>query len=80
MDSALGLPAEGRDDAMNALLASLEKFDGDPGSVVEDDPPLKPVMHAANGLFVAKACPPAKPSFPRSPNISALGVPDVVQK
>ncbi len=57
MDSALGLPAEGRDEAMNALLASLEKFDGDPGSVDEDDPPRKPVMHAANGLFVDKGVP-----------------------
>ncbi|MET3904750.1 serpin family protein [Paenarthrobacter sp. 4246] len=57
MDSTLGLPAEGRDEAMNALLASLEKFDGDPGSVDEDDPPRKPVMHAANGLFIDKGVP-----------------------
>ncbi|MBO1269243.1 serpin family protein [Arthrobacter sp. PO-11] len=54
MDSVLGFPAEGRDEAMNALLASLAKFDGDPGSVDEDNPPRKPVMHAANGLFVDK--------------------------
>ena len=57
MDSALGLPGEGRDEAMNALLASLEKFDGDPGSVDEENPPRKPVMHAANGLFVDKGVP-----------------------
>ncbi|MEK0153668.1 serpin family protein [Arthrobacter oryzae] len=57
MDSVLGLPAENRDEAMNALLASLEKFDGDPGSVDEDNPPRKPVMHAANGLFVDKDVP-----------------------
>ncbi|WGM21340.1 serpin family protein [Paenarthrobacter sp. OM7] len=57
MDSALGLPTEGRDEAMNALLASLEKFDGDPGSVDEDDPPRKPVMHAANGLFIDRGVP-----------------------
>ncbi|AFR27620.1 serpin family protein [Arthrobacter sp. Rue61a] len=57
MDSVLGLPAEGRDEAMNALLASLEKFDGDPGSVDEENPPQKPVMHAANGLFVDKGVP-----------------------
>jgi serine protease inhibitor len=54
MDGVLGLPADHRDEAMNALLASLEKFDGDPGSVDEKNPPRKPVMHAANGLFVDK--------------------------
>ncbi|SEJ63594.1 serpin B [Arthrobacter sp. yr096] len=57
MDSVLGLPGEGREEAMNALLASLEKFDGDPGSVDEDNPPRKPVMHAASGLFVDKGVP-----------------------
>jgi serpin B len=54
MDAVLGLPAEGRDEAMNAMLASLEKYDGDPGSVDEENPPRKPVMHAANGLFIDK--------------------------
>ncbi|MDQ0680142.1 serine protease inhibitor [Arthrobacter pascens] len=57
MDSVLSLPAENRDEAMNALLSSLEKFDGDPGSVDEENPPRKPVMHAANGLFVDKNVP-----------------------
>jgi serine protease inhibitor len=54
MDAVLNLPAEHRDEAMNALLASLEKFDGDPGSVDEENPPRKLVMHLANGLFVDK--------------------------
>ncbi|MCO4274721.1 serpin family protein [Pseudarthrobacter sp. HLT3-5] len=57
MDSVLGLPAENRDEAMNAVLSSLGKFDGDPGAVDEDNPPRKPVMHAANGLFVDKGVP-----------------------
>jgi serpin B len=57
MDSVLKLPSENRDQAMNALLASLEEFDGDPGSVDEENPPRKPVMHAANGLFVDKNVP-----------------------
>ena len=57
MDSVLGLPAEHRDEAMNALLASLEAFDGDPGSVDEKDPPRRPVLHTANGLFVDKGEP-----------------------
>ncbi|XAS68559.1 serpin family protein [Micrococcaceae bacterium Sec5.7] len=55
MDQVLGLPARNRDEAMNALLASLEKFDGDPGSVDEKKPPRKPVLRAANGLFVDKS-------------------------
>lgn len=57
MDSVLGLPAEHRDEAVNALLASLEAFDGDPGSVDEKDPPRQPVLHMANGLFVDKGVP-----------------------
>jgi serpin B len=61
MDRVLGLPAENRDEAMNALLASVDRFDGDPGSVDEDNPPRKPVMHAANGLFVDKGVPTGKP-------------------
>ena len=57
MDRVLGLPAEHRDEAVNALLASLEAFDGDPGSVDEKDPPRQPVLHTANGLFVDKGEP-----------------------
>jgi len=54
MDKVLGLPAAARDESMNALLASLEKFDGDPASVDEKNPPRKPVVHVANGLFIHK--------------------------
>ena len=57
MDQVLGLPDGNRDEAMNALLESLAVYDGDPGSVDEKDPPRKPVMHAANGLFVDKDVP-----------------------
>jgi serine protease inhibitor len=57
MDGVLGLPVQHRDEAMNALLASLDVFDGDPGKVDEKNPPRKPVMHAANGLFVDKNVP-----------------------
>ncbi|SFT77619.1 serpin family protein [Arthrobacter sp. ov118] len=57
MDRALGLPAGHRDEAGNALLASLEAFDGDPGSVDEKNPPRRPVLHTANGLFVDKSVP-----------------------
>ena len=57
MDAALGLPETNRDEAMNALLASLEEYDGDPGTVDEDNPPAKPIVHTANGLFVDKNVP-----------------------
>jgi serpin B len=60
MDKVLGLPEGHRDEAMNALLESLEAYAGDPGSVDEKDPPRKPVMHAANGLFVDKDVPTGK--------------------
>jgi serine protease inhibitor len=61
LDTVLGFPEERRDEAMNALLASLAKFDGDPGAVDEDNPPRRPVMHAANGLFVDKDVPTGEP-------------------
>ena len=57
MDSVLQFPLEKRDEAMNSVLRSLEKFDGDPGAVDEDNPPRIPVMHSANGLFVDKDVP-----------------------
>ncbi len=57
MDKVLGLPVQHRDEAMNALLVSLEAFDGDPGSVDEQNPPRRPVLHSANGLFVDEGVP-----------------------
>ena len=57
MDEMLGFPVSNRDEAMNALLASLAGFDGDPGTVNARNPPRKPVMHAANGLFVNQNVP-----------------------
>ena len=57
MDAVLGLPADGRDEAMNGLLAALEDYDGDPGSVDEENPPAKPLVHTANGLFVDRNVP-----------------------
>ena len=54
MDSILGLPAEHRDEAMNALLTDWAAHDGDPGSVDEEEPPKEPLLHLANGLFVAE--------------------------
>ncbi|WP_244250652.1 serpin family protein [Arthrobacter crystallopoietes] len=57
MDAALGLPAQGRDEAMNALLTAWQEHDGDPGSVDEDEPPVTPLLHLANGVFVDAGTP-----------------------
>jgi serpin B len=57
MDKVLDLPTQHRDEALAGLLASLEAFDGDPGSVDEKNPPRRPVLHTANGLFVDKGVP-----------------------
>jgi serine protease inhibitor len=57
LDAVLGLPLEVRDQAMNALLSQLEEFDGDPGSVDEDEPPYEPVVHLAQGVFVEESEP-----------------------
>ncbi|GAB3538343.1 hypothetical protein GCM10027403_24500 [Arthrobacter tecti] len=54
LDSVLGFPAEHRDAAMNALLAEWAGHDGDPGTVDEEEPPEEPLLHLANGLFVAE--------------------------
>jgi serine protease inhibitor len=57
MDGVLGLPAQDRDQAMNALLNAWQEHDGDPGSVDEDEPPATPLLHLANGVFVDAGTP-----------------------
>ncbi|WP_258868629.1 serpin family protein [Arthrobacter sp. RT-1] len=52
LDRILALPPTNRDEAANAMLAAVERYDGDPGAVDEDNPPRKPVIHSANGLFL----------------------------
>ncbi|KNC18786.1 hypothetical protein AC792_10210 [Arthrobacter sp. RIT-PI-e] len=52
MDVALALPAEHRDEALNALLRSVGRFDGNPADVDEEDPPREPLLHLANAVFV----------------------------
>ena len=54
MDDALALPPEYRDEALNALLTTVERFDGDPGSVDEENPPRVPLLHLANAVFVSE--------------------------
>jgi serine protease inhibitor len=57
LDRVLALPGTTRDEAANAMLAAVEKYDGDPGAVDEDNPPRKPVIHLANGLFLDRNTP-----------------------
>ncbi|GAA1120237.1 serpin family protein [Arthrobacter flavus] len=57
MDEVLGFPAAHRDEAMNALLGLWEQYDGDPGSVDEDNPPSAPLLHLANGIFIDEGQP-----------------------
>ncbi|GAA3693263.1 serpin family protein [Arthrobacter ginkgonis] len=60
MDSVLGW-GDGSADAANAVLAAWEEFDGDPASVKDDEPPARPLLHLANGVFVDKATPTGEP-------------------
>ncbi|WP_159802365.1 serpin family protein [Arthrobacter zhaoguopingii] len=57
LDGVLGLPAEGGDTALEALLARLAPYDGDPGAVNAQEPPAVPVLHLANGVFVDRRTP-----------------------
>ncbi|TDK26854.1 serpin family protein [Arthrobacter crusticola] len=57
LDGVLGLPAEGGDTALEALLARLAPYDGDPGAVDVQEPPALPVLHLANGVFVDRWTP-----------------------
>lgn len=57
LDEVLGFPAADRVEAMNALLTTWAAHDGDPGSVDDDEPPEDPLLHVANGLFVAEDLP-----------------------
>lgn len=48
LDDALGASGQDRTDAVNALLASLDAYDGDPAQVRADELPEKPLVHVAN--------------------------------
>lgn len=52
MDAVLALPEDSRDEALNALLRSVERFDGDSADVAEDNPPRVPLLRLANAVFV----------------------------
>lgn len=48
LDAALGASGPERTDAVNALLAEVEAYDGDPATVQKADLPKKPLAHVAN--------------------------------
>lgn len=52
LDDALGASGQDRTDAVNALLASLDAYDGDPAQVRADELPEKPLVHVANQVVL----------------------------
>lgn len=51
-DEALGATGQERTDAVNALLAAVERYDGDPAIVQETSLPQTPMVHTAQQLVV----------------------------
>lgn len=51
-DLVLGAPGQDRTDAVNALLAALEVYAGDPAVVMEEELPDKPLVHVANQVVL----------------------------
>ena len=52
LDDVLGASGQDRTDAVNALLASLDAYDGDPAQVRADELPEKPLVHVANQVVL----------------------------
>ncbi|UKJ65997.1 serpin family protein [Cellulosimicrobium cellulans] len=52
LDAALGASGQDRTDAVNALLAALQDYDGDPALVQKDELPKKPLVHVANQVVL----------------------------
>lgn len=51
-DQVLGAAGSERTDAVNALLAALEEYAGDPAVVQEDELPERPMVHVANQVVL----------------------------
>lgn len=51
-DAALGAAGADRTDAVNALLAALEEYAGDPAIVQDEELPEAPLLHVANQVVV----------------------------
>ncbi|MCO7275043.1 serpin family protein [Cellulosimicrobium cellulans] len=52
LDAALGATGQDRTDAVNALLAALQDYDGDPALVQKDELPKTPLVHVANQVVL----------------------------
>ncbi|WP_264029122.1 serpin family protein [Cellulosimicrobium sp. SH8] len=52
LDAALGASGQDRTDAVNALLAALQHYDGDPALVQKDELPETPLVHVANQVVL----------------------------
>ncbi len=52
LDAALGATGAERTDAVNALLAALEAYDGDPAAVQDTELPKRPLAHVANQVVL----------------------------
>lgn len=52
LDAALGASGQDRTDAVNALLATLQTYDGDPAAVQDDELPDTPLVHVANQVVL----------------------------
>ncbi|MFB8228204.1 serpin family protein [Cellulosimicrobium sp. NPDC055967] len=52
LDAALGASGQDRTDAVNALLAALQDYDGDPALVQKDELPKTPLVHVANQVVL----------------------------
>ncbi|XBH21574.1 serpin family protein [Jonesiaceae bacterium BS-20] len=66
-DAVLGAAGSDRTDAVNALLAALEEYSGDPAVVQDKEPPEQPVLHVANQVVLDSGFT-ARPQF-----LDALG-------
>jgi len=52
LDAALGLPDGGGSQVVADLRARLARFEGDVATVDRDNPPDRPVVHIADGVFI----------------------------
>ncbi len=52
LDGLLGAGGDDRSVAVNALVGVLRPFDGDPGSVNDEDLPERPLLHVANNVVL----------------------------
>lgn len=60
LDALLGSSGAARSEAINALAGVLAPFDGDPGSVDDEDLPDRPLVHVANNVVLDERAEPSQ--------------------